>query len=131
MHAEGTAMRTGTETTALSPEQEHNFYAAPEKQKPPRTSCRRKRALSTPIPVTFPEELLAQVKPTAAAPRPATAHPAAGAHQSRSAATSRRLWLVNSAGSPSAYWAHTHCGDKPIRFMRSPARWVTFEFTPR
>ena len=53
-------------TTPMSPEDEHAFYARPENQEP--TGPPRRRAkLGAPVPVRFPEPLLARMRERAAA----------------------------------------------------------------
>ena len=61
--------RTGT-GAAMTPEQEHAFYAAPANQVPQGPPVRRRSRsgpLSVPVPVRLPEEVLAQVRERAAA----------------------------------------------------------------
>ncbi|WP_134773440.1 YlcI/YnfO family protein [Ornithinimicrobium flavum] len=51
----------------MTPEQEYHFYADPRNQEPQGPPRRRKRPLSTPVPVRFPADLLEEVKRAAAA----------------------------------------------------------------
>lgn len=51
----------------MTPEQEYAFYADPINQEPQGPARRRKRPLSTPVPVRFPADVLAEVKRAAAA----------------------------------------------------------------
>ena len=51
----------------LTPEQENAFYADPGNQVPQGPPVRRRPKLSEPVPVRFPEPLLAQVRDRAAA----------------------------------------------------------------
>lgn len=48
-------------------EQEYTFYADPDNQEPQGPPRRRKRPLSTPVPVRFPADLLEEVKRAAEA----------------------------------------------------------------
>lgn len=50
----------------MSPEQEYDFYARPENQKPQGAPHRRTTRLTAPIPVRFPPELLEEVRRRAA-----------------------------------------------------------------
>lgn len=53
---------------AMTPEQEHAFYADPAHQVPQGPPVRRSRSrMGDPVPVRFPEELLAAVRDRAAA----------------------------------------------------------------
>lgn len=49
-------------TEPRTPDQEYDFYAQPTNQEPEGPPRRRSKRLSTPIPVRFPPELLAEVK---------------------------------------------------------------------
>ena len=49
-------------TEPMSPDQEYDFYAQPANQEPQGPPRRRSKRLTTPIPVRFPPELLAEVK---------------------------------------------------------------------
>ncbi|MGC5582898.1 YlcI/YnfO family protein [Ornithinimicrobium sp. W1679] len=51
----------------MTPEQEYEFYADPRNQEPQGPARRRKRPLSTPVPVRFPADLLEEVKRAAEA----------------------------------------------------------------
>lgn len=53
--------------TDMTPEQEHAFYADPDKQEPQGPPVHRKAKLSEPVPVRFPEDLLQEVRDRAAA----------------------------------------------------------------
>lgn len=53
--------------TNMPPDQEHAFYADPDNQTPQGPPVRRKTKLSQPVPVRFPEDLLAEVRNRAAA----------------------------------------------------------------
>jgi hypothetical protein len=46
----------------MNPDQEYDFYAKPSNQEPQGRPQRRTKRLTTPIPVRFPPELLAEVK---------------------------------------------------------------------
>ena len=54
-------------TDPMTPEQEYDFYAQPENQKPQGPPRRRSKRLTAPIPVRFPPELLDEVKKRAEA----------------------------------------------------------------
>jgi len=58
---------TPTHRLGLTAEEEHTFYADPANQVPKGPSVRRRRRLSEPVPVRFPETLLAEVRERAAA----------------------------------------------------------------
>ena len=59
---------TGSEPSVMSPEQENAFYADPVHQVPQGPPVRRSRTrMGDPVPVRFPEELLAAVRDRAAA----------------------------------------------------------------
>ena len=58
---------TPTHRLGLTAEKEHAFYANPANQVPKGPSVRRRRRLSEPVPVRFPETLLAEVRERAAA----------------------------------------------------------------
>lgn len=49
-------------TSEMSPEEEHEFYADPENQRPTGKPRRRTAKLTAPIPVRFPPEVLDEVK---------------------------------------------------------------------
>jgi len=51
----------------MTAEQEHAFYAEPANQVPAGPAVRRRPRLSEPVPVRFPETLLAEVRERAAA----------------------------------------------------------------
>jgi predicted HicB family RNase H-like nuclease len=51
----------------MTAEEEHAFYAEPANQVPAGPAVRRRRRLSEPVPVRFPENLLAEVRERAAA----------------------------------------------------------------
>lgn len=51
----------------MTPEQEYALYADPRNQEPQGPPRRRKRPLSTPVPVRFPADLLEEVKRAAEA----------------------------------------------------------------
>lgn len=48
--------------TPMTPEQEHAFYADPANQVPHGLPVRRKAKLSEPVPVRFPQDLLAEIR---------------------------------------------------------------------
>ena len=52
-------MRGNTNPKELTPDQEYEFYSDPRNQEPQGPPRRRKRPLSAPVPVRFPEELKA------------------------------------------------------------------------
>ncbi|QDQ98729.1 YlcI/YnfO family protein [Tomitella fengzijianii] len=54
-------------TKPMTPEQEYDFYAQPENQKPQGPAVRRRPRLSDPVPVRFPPELLEQIRRAAEA----------------------------------------------------------------
>lgn len=54
-------------TSDMTPEEEYEFYADPENQKPTGEPRRRTAKLTTPIPVRFPESVLDEVKKRAEA----------------------------------------------------------------
>ena len=58
---------TPTHRLGLTAEKEHAFYADPANQVSKGPSVRRRRRLSEPVPVRFPETLLAEVRERAAA----------------------------------------------------------------
>ena len=59
---------TSPDPSAMSPEEEHAFYADPAHQVPQGPPIRRARSrMGDPVPVRFPEELLAAVRDRAAA----------------------------------------------------------------
>ena len=59
---------TGLDSSVMSPEQEHAFYADPAHQVPQGSPVRRSRPrMGDPVPVRFPEGLLAAVRDRAAA----------------------------------------------------------------
>jgi predicted HicB family RNase H-like nuclease len=51
----------------MTADEEHAFYADPANQVPVGPPVRRRRRLSEPVPVRFPETLLAEVRERAAA----------------------------------------------------------------
>jgi hypothetical protein len=51
----------------ITPEEEYEFYAEPENQEPVGPPRRRRKRLGAPVPVRFPEDLLAEVRARAAA----------------------------------------------------------------
>jgi predicted HicB family RNase H-like nuclease len=53
-------------STPMTPDEEHEYYADPANQVPPGPPVRRRRRLSEPVPVRFPEDLLEQVRLRAA-----------------------------------------------------------------
>ena len=54
-------------TKKMIADEEHGFYEDPANQVPAGPSVRRRRRLSEPVPVRFPETLLAEVRERAAA----------------------------------------------------------------
>lgn len=60
-------MSTDGTPQQMTPEQEYAFYADPRNQDPQGRTRRRKRPLSTPVPVRFPVDLLEAVKRAAEA----------------------------------------------------------------
>jgi len=60
-------MSTDKSSDQMTPEQEYAFYADPDNQEPQGPPRRRKRPLSTPVPVRFPADLLEEVKRAAEA----------------------------------------------------------------
>jgi predicted HicB family RNase H-like nuclease len=56
-----------TITRKMRAEEEHAYYEEPESQVPTGPPVRRRRRLSEPVPVRFPEALLAHVRERAAA----------------------------------------------------------------
>lgn len=56
-----------TENTAMTPEQEHAFYAHPDHQQPQGPARRRRQPLSEPVPVRLPLDVLEQARRAAAA----------------------------------------------------------------
>lgn len=46
----------------MTPEQEYEYYSRPENQEPAGPPVRRHSRYGAPVPVRFPEELLARVK---------------------------------------------------------------------
>lgn len=54
-------------TEPMTPDEEHDFYARPENQEPLGPPRRRHSRLGAPVPVRFPEDLLAEVRTRAAA----------------------------------------------------------------
>ena len=54
-------------TKKMTAEEEHALYAEPSNQVPAGPPVRRRRRLSEPVPVRFPETLLAEVRERAAA----------------------------------------------------------------
>lgn len=46
----------------MTPDEEYDFYARPDNQEPQGPPQRRRNRLTSPIPVRFPPELLAEVK---------------------------------------------------------------------
>ncbi len=63
---EGTVM-SADRTPEMTADQEHEFYADPANQEPQGPARRRKRPMSTPVPVRFPADLLEDVKRAAEA----------------------------------------------------------------
>lgn len=53
--------------TKMTAEEENAFYSDPLNQEPQGPPVRRKKRLSAPVPVRFPEELLREVRDRAAA----------------------------------------------------------------
>lgn len=53
--------------TDMTPKQENAFFADPDNHVPQGPPVRRKRKLSQPVPVRFPEDLLREVRDRAAA----------------------------------------------------------------
>jgi predicted HicB family RNase H-like nuclease len=51
----------------MTPDEEHEFYADPENQVPVGPAVRRRKRLSDPVPVRFPDELLQRVREKAEA----------------------------------------------------------------
>lgn len=51
---------------AMTPDEEHEFYARPENQQPQGPPRRRSARLTAPIPVRFPPELLEEIRRRAA-----------------------------------------------------------------
>lgn len=49
-------------TEPMTPDEEYDFYAQPANQEPQGQPRRRTKRMTTPIPVRFPPELLAEVK---------------------------------------------------------------------
>ena len=60
-------MSTDNSPKQMTPEQEYAFYADQRNQEPQGPPRRRKRPLSTPVPVRFPAELLEEVRRAAEA----------------------------------------------------------------
>lgn len=60
-------MSTTNSPEQMTPEQEYEFFADPLNQEPQGPPRRRKRPLSTPVPVRFPADLLEEVKRAAEA----------------------------------------------------------------
>ena len=56
-----------TTTWKMTAAEEHAYYDEPENQVPTEAPVRRRRRLSEPVPVRFPETLLAHVRDRAAA----------------------------------------------------------------
>ncbi|WP_182358393.1 YlcI/YnfO family protein [Tomitella gaofuii] len=54
-------------TKPMTPEQEYDFYAQSENQKPQGPAVRRRPRLSDPVPVRFPPKLLEQIRRAAEA----------------------------------------------------------------
>lgn len=54
-------------TEPMTPDEEYEFYARPENQEPAGPPRRRRARLGAPIPVRFPEDLLAKIRAHAAA----------------------------------------------------------------
>lgn len=54
-------------TTKMTPDEEHAFYADPTNQVPAGRPVRRRKPLSDPIPVRFPDDLLTRVREQAEA----------------------------------------------------------------
>ncbi|QQS00257.1 MAG: CopG family transcriptional regulator [Austwickia sp.] len=54
-------------TEQMTPDQEYAFYAEPQNQQPQGPPRRRRQALSAPVPVRFPPDLLDEVKRAAEA----------------------------------------------------------------
>ena len=52
--------------TSMTPDEEYDFYARPDNQKPQGPPRRRSRRLTAPIPVRFPPELLEEIRQRAA-----------------------------------------------------------------
>ncbi|CAM3380750.1 YlcI/YnfO family protein [Nocardioides dubius] len=46
----------------MTPDEENAYYADPEHQRPTGAPIRRKARMGAPVPIRFPEELLAEVK---------------------------------------------------------------------
>ncbi|HRN29375.1 MAG TPA: Arc family DNA-binding protein [Terrimesophilobacter sp.] len=51
----------------MTPDEEHAYYADPENQVPVGPPVRRRKPLSDPVPVRFPEDLLVRVRDRAEA----------------------------------------------------------------
>lgn len=51
----------------MTPEEEHAFYADPANQVPTGPAVRRRRRMSEPVPVRFPDDLLTRVRERAEA----------------------------------------------------------------
>ncbi|HRQ00595.1 MAG TPA: Arc family DNA-binding protein [Terrimesophilobacter sp.] len=51
----------------MTPDEEHAYYADPENQFPVGPPVRRRKPLSDPVPVRFPEDLLVRVRDRAEA----------------------------------------------------------------
>lgn len=49
-------------STEMTPDEEYEFLARPENQEPQGKPKRRRARLTSPIPVRFPPELLAEIK---------------------------------------------------------------------
>ncbi len=54
-------------TKAMTPDEEHAFYADPANQSPQGSAVRRRARLGDPVPVRFPSDLLEKVRHAAAA----------------------------------------------------------------
>ncbi|QWT25370.1 ribbon-helix-helix domain-containing protein [Subtercola sp. PAMC28395] len=53
--------------TKMTPDEEFEFYAKPENQVPTGPAVRRRKRLSEPVPVRFPDDLLQRVREKAEA----------------------------------------------------------------
>lgn len=55
-----------TEKSAMTPEQEYDFYAQPDNQQPQGRPRRRRRELADPVPVRLPVDVLERARRAAA-----------------------------------------------------------------